>query len=307
MDYAIEASNITKEFKGRNQNVIAIDSLSFAVKKGERVAFIGPNGAGKSTTIKMLTGILHPTSGKITVMGKLPWKERRSLGFEIGTVFGQRSQLWYHLPSIDAFDLLSKIYEIDRKEYRIRLDYLIELFEINSFINRPVRKLSLGQRMRCELVASLLHNPKVLFLDEPTVGLDVTAKLKIRDLLTRISLEQGTSLFLTSHDTADIEHVCERVIVLDRGKILRDCPLRDLRSNYVKRKIVTLTGDQEELYLDLPGIEVIENRNFVFKCRVDLNAVSIEQVIDAAIKRYSLKDITIEDPSMEEIIRNIYG
>lgn len=303
---SVEIKNLTKQFSARKQNVMAINAISFSINKGERVAFIGPNGAGKSTTIKILTGILHPTSGEVRVLGMIPWKQRRALGFEIGTVFGQRSQLWYHLPPQDAFDLLSKIYELNQKVYQTQLKHLIEVFEIGNFLHRPVRTLSLGQRMRCELVASLLHNPKILFLDEPTVGLDVTAKLKIRNLLNRISNEQGTTLFLTSHDTADIEQVCERVIVLDSGKILRDCPLRKLRSEYVKRKIITLTSDQKELSLGLSGIEVLENQNFIFKCEVDLEVVPIEEVIHAALKKCSLKDVTIEDPTMEEIIRNIY-
>ncbi len=307
MNHVIELKSLTKQFRAHKQNLIAIDGISLAIEKGERVAFIGPNGAGKSTTIKMLTGILHPSSGEVRVLGMVPWKQRRSLGFEIGIVFGQRSQLWYHLPPQDAFDLLSKIYEIDRETYRKRLKHLVEVFETSDFLKRPVRKLSLGQRMRCELIASLLHNPKVLFLDEPTVGLDVTAKLKIRNLLNSISKEQGTTLFLTSHDTADIEQVCERVIVLDKGRILRDCSLRQLRTEYVKRKIMTLTSDQKELSLDLPGIEVLENHNFIFKCEIDLDIVPIEQVIHAAIKKCALKDVTIEDPSMEETIRNIYG
>ena len=306
MGHGIEVTSLTKQFRVRKQNIIAINDISFAINKGERVAFTGPNGAGKSTTIKILTGILHPTSGEARVLGMVPWKQRRTLGFEIGTVFGQRSQLWYHLPPQDAFDLLSKIYELHREDYQKQLKHLIEVFEIGDFLHRPVRKLSLGQRMRCELVASLLHNPKMLFLDEPTVGLDVTAKLKIRNLLNYISNEQGTTLFLTSHDTADIEQVCERVIVLDRGKILRDCPLGRLRSEYVKRKIVTLKSDQKELSLGLSGIEVLENSNYIFKCEVDLKSIPIDEVIHAALKKCSVKDITIEDPTMEEIIRNIY-
>lgn len=306
MGRVIEVKTLKKQFRARKQNITAIHSLSFAINKGERVPFIGPNGAGKSTTIKMLTGILHPTSGEIKVLGMVPWKQRHALGFEIGTVFGQRSQLWYHLPPKETFDLLSKIYEINQDVYQSRLKHLIEVFEIGNFFDRPVRKLSLGQRMRCELVASLLHDPKIFFLDEPTVGLDVTAKLKIRNLLNHISKERGTTLFLTSHDTADIEQVCERAIVLDSGKILRDSPLRELRAEYVKKKVVTLTSNQKELTLDLPGIEVLESCNFIFKCEVDLKIVSIEKVIHAALKKCALKDVTIEDPTMEEIIRNIY-
>ncbi len=306
MNHSIEVNTLTKQFRARKQNIMAIKAISFAINKGERVAFIGPNGAGKSTTIKILTGILHPTSGEVRVLGMVPWRERRTLGFKIGTVFGQRSQLWYHLPPQDAFDLLSKIYELHQEDYQKQLKHLIDVFEIGDFLYRPVRKLSLGQRMRCELVASLLHSPKILFLDEPTVGLDVTAKLKIRNLLNQISNEQGTTLFLTSHDTADIEQVCERVIVLDSGKVLRDCPLGRLRSEYVKRKIVTLTSDQKELSLGLSGIEVLENGNYIFKCEVDLKSTPIDQVIHAALKKCSIKDVTIEDPTMEEIIRNIY-
>ena len=306
MNHSIEVNTLTKQFRARKQNIMAIKAISFAINKGERVAFIGPNGAGKSTTIKILTGILDPTSGEVRVLGMVPWRERRTLGFKIGTVFGQRSQLWYHLPPQDAFDLLSKIYELHQEDYQKQLKHLIDVFEIGDFLYRPVRKLSLGQRMRCELVASLLHSPKILFLDEPTVGLDVTAKLKIRNLLNQISNEQGTTLFLTSHDTADIEQVCERVIVLDSGKVLRDCPLGRLRSEYVKRKIVTLTSDQKELSLGLSGIEVLENGNYIFKCEVDLKSTPIDQVIHAALKKCSIKDVTIEDPTMEEIIRNIY-
>lgn len=307
MNHVIKAISLTKQFNLHKQKTTAIDAISLEVNKGERVAFIGPNGAGKSTTIKMLTGILYPTSGELQVLGMVPWKNRHALGFNIGTVFGQRSQLWYHLPPQDAFDLLSKIYEIENDHYKKRLKYLVELFEISNYLLQPVRKLSLGQRMRCELVASFLHNPKVLFLDEPTVGLDITAKLKIRSLLNQISIEQETTLFLTSHDTADIEQVCDRVIVLDKGKIIRDCPLRQLRTEYVKRKIMTITTDQKSLSIDLPGIEVVENQNFIFKCEVDLNTTPIEQVIYSVIKKCSLKDVTIEDPTMEEIIRNIYG
>lgn len=307
MNYAISVRSLNKSFASGKKNIVAIDSISLEIERGERVAFIGPNGAGKSTTIKILTGILFPSGGEVQVLGKVPWKERGRLGYEIGTVFGQRSQLWYHLPPSDTFDLLSKVYELDRDIYKKQLAHLIEVFEIGSYLDRPVRKLSLGQRMRCELVASLLHSPQILFLDEPTVGLDVTAKLKIRNLLNQTSKELGTTLFLTSHDTADIEQVCERVIVLDHGKILRDCSLGKLRAEYVRRKIVSLTSDQRELQLNLKGVNVVENGNYVFKCEIDLGQIEIERVIHAALEQCSLKDVTIEDPTMEEIISEIYG
>ncbi len=294
-------------FFARKNEIEVIKALSFEIKVGQRVAFIGPNGAGKSTTIKMLTGILHPTSGKIEVLGLVPWKDRHSLGYQIGTVFGQKTQLWYHLPPSDTFALLSKIYELDPQIYKEHLRELIGLFEIAHLLNKPVRQLSLGERMRCELVASLLHKPKILFLDEPTIGLDINAKLMIRGLLNKLSKELGTTLFLTSHDTADIEQVCDRVIVLDRGSIITDSSLRELKKTYMKKKILTLTIDEECLSLNLPGIKVLENAHHHFSCEVDIGVTPIDRVIQEALKLTSLKDVTIEDPSMDEIIRLLYG
>jgi ABC-2 type transport system ATP-binding protein len=324
MDYVIIVEKLSKNFITRQTfpgilgalkslfwakktEIPAIQEISFCVKPGERIAFIGPNGAGKSTTIKMLTGILYPTSGEIEVLGLKPWKDRHALGYKIGTVFGQRTQLWHHLPPSDTFDLLSKIYEIGTSEYQRNLSDLIELFEIGPFFHKPVRQLSLGQRMRCELVASLLHRPKILFLDEPTIGLDVNAKLKIRGLLNRLSKEYNTTLFLTSHDTADVEQVCERVIILDHGKIMHDSSLKDLKKTYIKKKILSLAIDAESLKMDLPGMRIIENGNHQFVCEVDVNLLSIDRVIHETLKLTTLKDAIIEDPSMEEIIRNLYG
>ena len=294
-------------FFSRKYEIPAIKDLSFEIKTGECVAFIGPNGAGKSTTIKMLTGILHPTSGNIEVLGLVPWKDRYSLGYQIGTVFGQRTQLWYHLPPSDTFELLSKIYEIDPKTYKKHLQELINLFDIKHLLNKPVRQLSLGERMRCEIVASLLHKPKILFLDEPTIGLDINAKLMIRSLLNKLAKDHGTTLFLTSHDTADIEQVCDRVIVLDKGSIITDSPLRDLKKTYMKKKILSLVTDEECLSLNLPGIKVMENGHHHFNCEVDTEVTPIDRVIQEALKLTSLKDVTIEDPSMEEVIRILYG
>ncbi len=294
-------------FFAKTVEIAAIREISFSIKRGERVAFIGPNGAGKSTTIKMLTGILHPSSGSIEVLGLIPWKERHALGYRIGTVFGQRTQLWHHLPPSDTFNLLSKIYEIKADVYKQRLEELVEIFEIGPFFQKTVRQLSLGERMRCELVASLLHKPEVLFLDEPTIGLDINAKLKIRGLLNKLSKEHGTTLFLTSHDTADIEQVCERVIILDQGTIILDSSLKEMKKRYIKKKILTCATDTESFLLDLPGVKILENGNHHFVCEVDLELASIEGVIQETLKRTSLKDVTIEDPSMEEIIRTFYG
>lgn len=285
----------------------AIDCLNLTVYKGEKIAFIGPNGAGKSTTIKILTGILYPTSGKARVLGFVPWKDRRLLGYHIGTVFGQRTQLWYHLPPLDTFNLLAKIYELDLSFYKQQLEELLALFEIESFLDRPVRQLSLGQRMRCELVASLLHNPKILFLDEPTIGLDLNAKLKIREFLNSVVKKRGTTLFLTSHDTADIEHICERVVVLDKGRILRDCSLKELKSSFIRKKQLKIMLDEKKDSIDISGLKLIKKGDYQFICEIDRAETTIEKVIYQLSKISNLKDITIEDPSMDSIIRAIYA
>jgi ABC-2 type transport system ATP-binding protein len=224
----------------RNQWVTAVDGISLRIEPGERVAFIGPNGAGKSTTLKMLAGIVHPDSGTATVDGLVPWRDRYSLGFRVGTVFGQRSQLWYQLPARATFALLASVYEQPVATRRRRLDALIAAFRLEALLDRPVRQLSLGERMRCEVAASLLHSPRVLFLDEPTIGLDVTAKAIIRDLLFEQSEVEGTTLLLTSHDTGDIEEVCDRVVIIHRGRILLDTTIGEMRRRYLRTRQVTI-------------------------------------------------------------------
>lgn len=294
-------------FTSNKIDVQAIQDLCFEIKPGERVAFIGPNGAGKSTTIKMLTGILYPSSGDVEVLGIVPWQDRYSLGFKIGTVFGQRTQLWYHLPPSDTFALLAKIYELKPSEYKKRIQELTDAFELKPFLNKPVRQLSLGERMRCEIAASLLHRPQILFLDEPTIGLDINAKLVIRDLLNNLSQEHGTTLFLTSHDTADIEQVCDRVIVLDQGRLIQDSSIKDLKKNYIKKKILTLLTSEEPKALQMTGVKTLEMTSHHITYEVDLSIIPIDRVIHEAFKTTSVKDVTIEDPSMEEIIRELYS
>ncbi len=284
----------------------AIANISFEITRGEKIAFIGPNGAGKSTTIKILTGILYPSDGHVEVLGLIPWQKRTALGFKIGTVFGQRSQLWYHLPASDSFALLSKIYEIPQAVYKKRLHELIDIFELEKLLAKPVRQLSLGERMRCELCASLLHKPEILFLDEPTIGLDLNAKLQIRTLLNRLSLEHKTTLFLTSHDTADIEQVSERVLILDKGELIKDSTIYDLKKTYMRKKIVTLITEEEKISLSLPGVQSLTSPPFHCICEVDLAIQPIEKVIQKALEIANVKDITIEDPSMEEVIRDLY-
>lgn len=294
-------------FYSKKVDVHAIKDISFSIMPGERVAFIGPNGAGKSTTIKMLTGILYPSSGNVEVLGVVPWQDRHSLGFKIGTVFGQRTQLWYHLPPSDTFALLAKIYELNASDFKKRIEELTAVFDLKPLLNKPVRQLSLGERMRCEIAASLLHRPEILFLDEPTIGLDINAKLMIRDLLNQLSHEHGTTLFLTSHDTADIEQVCDRVIVLDHGRLIQDSSIKELKKTYIKKKILTLLTAEEPHALQLRGVKTLEMTTHHITYEVDISIIPIDQVIHEAFKTTSVKDVTIEDPSMEEIIRELYS
>ncbi len=305
------ATGILGTLKGvlfpKKKPFIALQNLSLKVNKGERIAFIGPNGAGKSTTIKILTGILQPTSGEVKVLGLNPAKDRVSLGHKIGTVFGQRSQLWYHLSPLDSFNLLSKIYEIPPNEYKKRLIELVELFEILPLLQKPVKTFSLGERMRCEIVASLLHKPEILFLDEPTIGLDSNAKLTIRTLLNTLSKVHGTTLFLTSHDTADIEHVCNRVVVLDKGSLLVDSSLKELKQTYKTKKTLSLLTEEKSVLVDMPGVKIVENKDHRFSCKVDLQITQIEPILQRVLKQTVVKDMTLEDLSMDEIVRLLYG
>ncbi len=294
-------------FRPPTRDVVAVDGISFSIARGERVAFVGPNGAGKSTTIKMLTGILHPTAGEAHVLGLTPWKDRRALAYKLGTVFGQRTQLWYHLPARDTFRLLARIYDQDDAVHERRLGELVEAFALAPLLKKPVRQLSLGERMRCEIVASLLHKPEVLFLDEPTIGLDVTAKATIRDLIRDASVQDGSTVLLTSHDTGDMEHVCDRVIVINHGKLLLDQPVRELRRTYIRQKIVTLLTAEPRIELDLPGVTVRDRAPHRTVFEVDVSATPVERVVKAALELGRLRDLTVEDPPMEEIVKAIYA
>lgn len=230
----------------------AVKGIGFKIAAGERVAFIGPNGAGKSTTLKMLSGILQPTSGHAMVAGFVPWQARRKLAYEIGLVFGQRSQLWYHLPVRQSFDLLGKIYGLDRQVYADQLIHLQKTFHLAPLLDQQVKSLSLGQRMRCEIAASLLHKPKILFLDGPTIGLDVTTKAELRDHLCTLGETDGTTIILTSHDTADIEKICRRVILINNGEKLIDTSLESMRKQYLRQKRLVFVTEQEHPSLNLP-------------------------------------------------------
>lgn len=285
-----KTSGFKNFFKSEYKNIIAVDKLSFAIKKGERVAFIGPNGAGKSTTIKMLSSILYPTSGTAEVMGMTPWDNRKKLSYNIGTVFGQRSQLWYNLPVQDSFALLGKIYDIDEIKFKRRLSKLVKLFEIRDLLTHPTCSLSLGQRMRCEIVASLIHNPQVLFLDEPTIGLDVTAKEIIRNLIKKQALEEETTLLLTSHDTDDMEKVCNRVIIINKGKLIFDNTINKLKDSYLSKKYMEVTSESGEK----------------IKTEVNTKETPVKKALEELMKKYHVVDMTVENPPMEEIIKEIY-
>ena len=291
----------------RTERVVAVDDLSFTVRPGERVAFIGPNGAGKSTTLKMLTGILHPDSGDVQVLGFAPSRQRHQLAFQIGTVFGQRSQLWYQLPPRDTFELLGRVYEVDPRVHHDRMAALVDAFALGSLIDTPVRQLSLGERMRCEIAASLLHAPRLLFLDEPTIGLDVSAKAVIRELLQAESERNGVTLLLTSHDTGDMERVCERAIVIHRGRLVWDGTIADLRRSDLTAKRVTVWSETESLVLALPGVRVVSSAAYRTELEVDVEIIDLGAVIDAAIQQGAVRDLAVEDAPLDEVIRALYA
>ncbi len=301
------AARLHDFFVPQTHAVLAVDRLSFSIAPGERVAFIGPNGAGKSTTLKMLAGILHPDAGEARVLGLVPSRQRHQLAFRIGVVFGQRSQLWYQLPPRDTFELLGRVYEIERREHRRRMDALTSLFELGAFIDTPVRQLSLGERMRCEIAASLLHSPRMLFLDEPTIGLDVSAKAVIRELLRAESDRDRVTLLLTSHDTGDMERVCERVIVIHRGRLLWDGPIAELRRSYLTAKRVTVWSDAERLELAMPGVRVLVTGSYRTELEVQLEITSLGQVVDAALRQGTVRDLAVEDAPLDAVIRALYA
>ncbi|MCA9478289.1 MAG: ATP-binding cassette domain-containing protein [Nanoarchaeota archaeon] len=295
-------------FHPQRKTVEAVRDLNFTIQKGERVAFIGPNGAGKSTTLKMLTGILYPTSGDISLLGYTPQRDRKKLSYELGTVFGQKSQLWYHLPPMDTYDLFAAIFDIDKNVYAKRLQKLIKQFDIQDFIHTPVRKLSLGQRMRCELVAALLHQPKILLLDEPTIGLDILSKKALRNAILEFNKKEKTTILLTSHDVDDIENVCERIIIINQGQLVYDKPLDDLKSVYLQKKIIKLQLEERtKKPLKRKGIRVVADTDLTISYEVDTTRQPLQDAIKQLLSYHlNILDITIQEVSVEEIIEEIY-
>lgn len=286
--------------------VEALKDVSFSIGEGEIVGYIGPNGAGKSTTIKVMSGILVPDSGSCRIMGCIPWQERIDYVRNIGVVFGQRSQLWWDVPVIDSFELLRDIYRIPFPEYRKNLEMLTETLDLAKIIHHPVRQLSLGQRMRCELAASLLHSPKLLFLDEPTIGLDAVSKVAVRRFIKKINREQKVTVILTTHDMHDIEALTERILLIGKGRILYDGGLQELRNHFGSNKTITIDFAECNRFPDIQGATVISKAAERATLNVDTRQNDISQVITALSGRLDLLDVTVENPPIEELVVKLY-
>ena len=295
-------------FNGKTKEVKAVKNISLKVEEGETVAFIGPNGAGKSTTIKMLTGILYPNEGEIKICGLTPIKDRDKLAYKIGTVFGQRSQLLPNLPLTDSMEMFGVMYDMTKEQIEKRIEELSEFFNLKEFINQPVRKLSLGQRMRAEIATSLMHRPKVIFLDEPTIGLDVVSKKNLRDLFLKINKEENVTIFLTSHDTEDIQSICKRCIIINHGDIIIDTTTKELISSYIKNKNIIITPEIIfKEFKELPkGIEYIEKTKDQITVKVNTEVIGTQKALQELTKLYNIDDVDIQNESLEDIIRGIY-
>ncbi len=285
---------------------VAVSDVSMSLEQGEIVGYIGPNGAGKSTTIKMLTGILVPSSGTLEVAGIVPWQKRAKNARNIGVVFGQRSQLYWDLPLIESFELLRAIYGISRAQYKRTIDEFIELLEMGDFLRTPVRQLSLGQRMRGDFAAAMLHEPKIVYLDEPTIGLDVVAKEAIRQFILRINQERKTTVILTTHDLADVERLCDRIILIDNGTILYDGNLDRIKRRYGSTRTLVVRFEHAESAPHLDGAQLVECIGATARFAFDRDAVRADLLVRQASDRYGVADIAIEEPQLEAIVRRIY-
>jgi ABC-2 type transport system ATP-binding protein len=293
-------------FQPQIKEVIAVDNISFSVEKGETLAFIGPNGAGKSTTIKMLTGILFPSAGEISVLGLNPQKERRKLSRRIGTVFGQRSQLVFNLPVRDSFQLFAKIYELKNDEAAKREKELVEIFGLEEIMDQPVRKLSLGQRMRAEIAVALLHSPEIIFLDEPTIGLDVLAKSKLRETLLELNKKSGVTIFLTSHDVGDIEALCRRTIIINNGRIVLDAPTDNLQGEFLAEKNIKIEFKEKISVPEIIGAKLVKFDGRFAEFILNIKECSLNVFLKEILDHYQVEDMDVENPPLEEVIKMIY-
>ncbi len=291
----------------REQRTIhAVDQISFMIERGEMVGYIGPNGAGKSTTMKLLTGILVPSGGHLLVDGRVPHRQRVAHVRQIGVVFGQRTQLWWDLPTIETFELLRYIYRIPQERWRQNLDTFTKLLELHPFLETPVRQLSLGQRMRADLAAALLHDPAILFLDEPTIGLDVVARERIRQFLTHINRERGVTIILTTHDLADIARLCPRVVLIDHGQVIYDGTLAALSARYGRWRTLVVDLSHEVEAVSVPQAEVVRREGPRVWLRFDRAATTAAALITDVAAAYPVRDLTVEEPEIEAIVRDIY-
>jgi len=300
------SGSIRSLFSPEFKNIQAVNDINFTVNKGEILAFIGPNGAGKSTTIKMLTSILHPDRGRIRVLGLDPIKNRKQLAYRIGTVFGQKEQLWAHLTPYDNFKFFAAIYDMDNHKTEKRIDELNKLFEFESFINTPVKNLSLGQRIRCEIAVSIIHSPEILFLDEPTIGLDPVVKENIRVFIRTMNKKYETTVFLTSHDVNDIEKLCKRIIIMNNGKIVTDCSIEALRDNYLTKKILEIKTKGKVQLDNVNYLNILKDLESIIRVEVDTSKIGISDVVKK-LDYENIIDINISNIPLEDIISEIYS
>ena len=315
MSAAIQVDALEKRFtqrvrRGRVRRerrvVRAVDGVSFEIETGSLVGYVGPNGAGKSTTVKMLTGILVPSAGSIAVAGLDPSRQRIQLARRIGVVFGQRVQLWWDLPLRDSFELLRHIYRVPFERWRANLDTFTELLELGPFLDTPVRQLSLGQRMRGELTASMLHDPEILVLDEPTIGLDIVAKARVREFLTTVNRERDVTVLLTTHDLSDIERLCRRLLIIDHGRVIYDGGLEELIERYGEERTLIVDLEEPAEPLEIPGARVVRVEGQRQWLRFRRDAVSAAELVAAVAAQASLVDLAIDEPDIEEVVSRIY-
>ena len=292
-------------FSREYEYIHALNDVSFTINDGEMVGYIGPNGAGKSTTIKIMCGILTPDSGVCDIDGRTPWRERVAHVREIGVVFGQRSQLWWDVPIIDSFELIRDIYKVDEKTYKNNLDELTALLDLGELLKIPTRSLSLGQRMRCEIAASLLHNPRILFLDEPTIGLDAVSKIAVRQFIKKLNAERGTTVILTTHDMQDIEALTERILLIGKGKILLDGSLDELKKRSSERKtlVVEFNGTAPELCYGMTLAETKEGRLVI---TLDPAVLSVSDAIARLAAQTEIIDVSVSGITAEEMVAALY-
>ncbi len=293
-------------FNYEHSLVRAVDNIKFTIQAGELVGYIGPNGAGKSTTIKMLSGLLVPTSGDLLVNGYIPWKDRQHYVASIGAVFGQRTSLWWDLPVIESLNLLKYIYRVPDARFTSNLNNFRQLLELDPFLDTPVRVLSLGQRMRADICAALLHDPKILFLDEPTIGLDVVAKERIRKFIQHINKEFGITIILTTHDLSDVEKLCQRILIIDQGKLLYDGGLNQLKTRFGGKRHLVVEFSEKYLDTSVDGAKIIDDQDLVTTYSFQRDTITASALIGRISKNFRIRDLEVREPDIETTIRRIY-